>query len=179
MRGKRYLKDYQVTPAVTAKGRLSPVASYIGAYHRFTAEPEAQARAKRAYLILTVAAVLLLGVLLWYSDVLDRERRYLLIPSAFNVFPTFGVVMGVFRFYTAPEKMTLRQRDRICNRLPACSLGMVIFSVLSFAAAVVQLALNGVQLPTALYCADALALSAVSIWIFRLRSILQTEVVSA
>ena len=179
MRGKRYLKDYQVTPTVTAKGRLSPTASYVGAYHRFTAEPDAQARARRTYLILTAAAVLLLGVLLWYSDVLDRERRYLLIPSAFNVFPTFGVVMGVFRFYTAPEEMTLRQRDRICNRLPACSLGMVIFSVLSFAAAVAQLAMNGVQLPTALYGADALVLSAVSIWIFRLRTILKTEIISA
>ena len=93
MRSKRYLKDYQLTPTVTAKGRLSPVASYVGAYHRFTAEPEKMRRAKRSYLVLAAAAVLLLAVLLWFSDVMDRERRYLLIPMAFNVFPAFGVVM--------------------------------------------------------------------------------------
>lgn len=178
MRSKRYLKDYQLTPTVTAKGRLSPVASYVGAYHRFTAEPETMRRAKRSYLVLAAAAVLLLAVLLWFSDVIDRERRYLLIPMAFNVFPVFGVVMGAIRLRAAPEKMTLRQRDQICNRLPAFSFGLMVLAVLSFAATVAQLAINGVRLPTALYCADALALAVVSVFIFHLRTVLKTAIVS-
>ena len=97
---------------------------------------------------------------------------------AFNVFPVFGVVMGVLRLRTAPEKMTLRQRDRICNRLPAFSFGLMVFAVLSFAATVAQLAINGVTVPTALYCADALALSVLAVFLFRLRKILKTEIVS-
>ena len=47
MRSRKYLKDYQLTPEVTAKGRLSPAASYVGAYHSFTAEREELARARR------------------------------------------------------------------------------------------------------------------------------------
>lgn len=179
MRSKRYLKDYQLTPEVTAKGRLSPVASYIGAYHRFTAEPAELERAKRLYQILTAAAVLLLGLLLWYTDLIDRERRFLLLPIAFSVIPAFGTVMGVLRLRSAPEKMTLRQRDRICNRLPAFSFGLFVFAVLSLIATAAQLILHGVTLPTALYCADALLLSVLSFFIFRLRRILKTEVLSA
>lgn len=179
MRSKRYLKDYQLTPEVTAKGRLSPVASYVGAYHRFTAEPESLARAKKAYTILTAAAVVLLVLQLWYTDLMDRERRWLLLPMAFNVFPGFGVVMGVLRLRTAPERMTLKQRDRICNRLPAFSFGLMAFALLSLAATVAQLILNGVSLPAALYCADALALSVLSVFIFRLRRVLKTEIISA
>ena len=178
MRSKRYLKDYQLTPTVTAKGRLSPVASYIGSYHRFTAEPEALARARRTYLILTAAAVLLLLVQLWFTDLIDRERRWLLLPMAFNIFPAFGTVMGVLRLRSAPERMTLRQRDRICNRLPAFSFGFFAFAVLSLIACAVQLILNGVTLSTALYCAAALVLSVLTFFIFRLRRILKTEIIS-
>ena len=179
MRSKRYLKDYQLTPEVTAKGRLSPVASYVGAYHRFTAEPAELARARLAYALLTAAAVVLLFLLLWFSDVIDRERRFLLLPITFNIFPAFGTVMGVLRLRGAPERMTLKQRDRICNRLPAFSLGFMIFAVLGFAATVAQLALNGWTLPTGLYCADALALAVLTVFIFRLRRVLKTAVVSA
>lgn len=178
MRSKRYLKDYQLTPEVTAKGRLSPAASYVGAYHRFTAAPEALDRAKLAYTVLTAAVVVLFVAQLWFTDLLDRERRFLVLPMAFNVFPVFGVVMGVIRLRTAPEKMTLHQRDRICNRLPAFSFGLMVFALLSFAATVAQLALHGVTVPTALYCADALALSVLAVFIFRLRKILKTEIVS-
>lgn len=178
MRSRKYLKDYQLTPEVTAKGRLSPAASYVGAYHRFTAEPEELTRAKRAYLILTIAAVILLLVQLWFTDLMDRERRWLLLPMAFNIFPAFGTVMGVARLWTAPGKMTLRQRDRICNRLPAFSFGLFAFAALSLIACAVQLILNGVTLPTALYTADALVLSVLSFLIFRLRRVLKTEIVS-
>ena len=176
MRSRRYLKDYKLTPEVTAKGRLSPVASYVGAWHRFTAEPLELDRAKKLYIALTAAAVVLLLVQLWYTNLLDRERRYLLLPMAFNIFPAFGTVMGVARLRSAPERMTLKQRDRICNRLPAFSLGFFVFAVLSFIATVVQLILHGVTLPTALYCADALVLSVLTFFIFRLRKILKTEV---
>ena len=179
MRSKRYLKDYELTPEVTAKGRLSPVASYVGAYHRFTAERAELARAKLAYQLLTAAAVLLLFLLLWFSDVIDRERRFLLLPITFNIFPAFGVVMGVLRLRSAPERMTLKQRDRICNRLPAFSFGFFGLALLSLAATIAQLILNGVTLPTALYCADTLLLSVLSFFIFRLRRVLNTEVISA
>ena len=177
MRSKRYLKDYQLTPEVDAKGHLSPVASYIGSYHRFTAEPETLERAKRAYMILTAAAVVLLFLQLWYTDLMDRERRFLILPMAFNIFPAFGTVMGVLRLRSAPEQMTLKQRDRICNRLPAFSLGFMIFSILSLAATAAQLCLHGVTLPTALYCADALVLSVLTVFVFRLRRILKTEII--
>ena len=179
MRSRKYLKDYQLTPEVTAKGRLSPAASYIGAYHRFTADPEELARAKKLYIIFTAAAVVLLLVQLWYTDLMDRERRYLILPMAFNIFPAFGTVMGVLRLRTAPEKMTLRQRDRICNRLPAFSFGFFVFAVLSLIACAVQLILIVVTLPTALYCAAALALSVLTFLIFRLRRVLKTEIISA
>ena len=179
MRSKRYLKDYQLTPELSAKGRLSPVASYVGSYYRFVAEPEALRRARLAYGILTAGAVLLLVLQLWYTDLLDRERRFLILPMAFNINPAFGVVMGVLRLRAAPERMTLKQRDRICNRLPAFSFGFMIFAVLGFAATVAQLALNGVTLPTGLYCADALALAVLTVFIFRLRRVLKTAVVSA
>jgi hypothetical protein len=43
---------------------------------------------------------------------------------------------------------------------------------------VAQLALHGVTVPTALYCADALGLSVLAVFIFRLRTILKTEIVS-
>ena len=175
MRSKRYLKDYQLTPQLTAKGRLSPAASYIGSYYRCTAAPEALAGVKRTYLILTAAAVILLLVQLWFTDLIDRERRYLLLPMAFNIFPAFGTVMGVLRLRLAPEKMTLRQRDRICNRLPAFSFGFLAFALLSLIACIVQLILNGVTVPTALYCADAAGLSVLCVFIFRLRRILKTE----
>ena len=179
MRSKRYLKDYKLTPELTAKGRLSPVASYVGAYHRFTAEPAELERAKRLYQILTAVAVLLLVLQLWYTDLMDRERRFLLLPMAFNIFPAFGTVMGVLRLRIAPPRMTQRQRDRICNRLPAFSLGFMVLAVLSFAATVAQLCLHGVILPTTLYCADALALSVLTVFIFRLRRVLKTEIISA
>lgn len=179
MRSKRYLKDYQLTPEVTAKGRLSPVASYVGAYHRFTAEPAELARARLAYALLTAAAVVLLFLLLWFSDVIDRERRFLLLPITLNIFPAFGTVMGVLRLRGAPERMTLRQRDRICNRLPAFSFGFLGLALLSVAATAAQLIINGVTLPTALYCADTLVLSVLCFFIFRLRRVLKTEVITA
>ena len=178
MRSRKYLKDYQLTPEVTAKGRLSPAASYIGAYHRFTAAPEDLDRAKKLYIIFTAAAVILLLVQLWFTDLIDRERRWLLLPMAFNIFPAFGTVMGVARLRSAPEKMTLRQRDRICNRLPAFSFGFLAFAVLSLMACIAQLILNGVTLPTALYCGAALALSVLTALIFRLRRVLKTEIIS-
>ena len=178
MRSRKYLKDYQLTPEVTAKGRLSPVASYVGAWHRFKAEPLELDRAKKLYIALTAAAVVLLLVQLWYTDLLDRERRYLLLPMAFNIFPAFGTVMGVARLRSAPERMTLKQRDRICNRLPAFSFGFFAFAALSLIACAVQLILNGVTLPTALYCADALVLSVLTFLIFRLRRVLKTEIIS-
>ncbi len=179
MASKRYLKDYTLTPKLTAQGRLSQEASYIGSYYRFTASPEALTRARTQYLILAAAAVILLGLQLWFTDLLDRERRYLVLPMAFNIIPAFGTVMGVLRFRAAPAKMTLKQRDRICNRLPAFSFGFFAFALLSVAATAAQLILNGVTLPTALYAGAALLLSLITGLLFRLRRSLKDEIIRA
>lgn len=177
MRSKRYLKDYQLTPEVNAKGRLLTVASYTGSYHRFTAEKDALSRARWTYLILMLAALVFFILQLWYTNLFDRDKRYLVLPMSFNVLPAFGVVLGVIRFLVAPSQMTLRQRDQICNRLPASSFCFFLFALLAFAATVVHLIDSGFLLSAGLYCADALALMLLSLWIFSLRGILRTEVI--
>lgn len=175
MRAKRYLKDYQLTPEVDARGRLVSMPSYTGEYYRFLAEPDRLRRAKVFYLVLTLLALALFFGQLWYTDLFDREKRYLILPMSFNVIPSLGVVFGVFRFLAAPNRLTLRQRDRICNQLPAFSFAYFFLAVLAFVTTLIQLFMSEINTPLLLYSADAFALMLVTWQIFRLRRVLATE----
>ena len=177
MSSRKYRKDYTLTPEVDLKGRLRPVASYIGDYFRFTA-PDADVRAaKIRYAVLGVLAAAALFVLLFFSDIFDWNHRYLSLPMALNVIPAFGVGMGIGRFCTAQELMTRKLRDRICDRLPAFSMFFMVFSFLSVACAAAYLILAGFTAVRLLYALDAALMFALSILIFAQRKILAVETV--
>ena len=177
MASKKYLKDYTLTPEVNAKGRLRPVASYTGDYFRFTAYEGAVKAARLRYLLFGIPAAVLLFLLLYFSGVIDWDHRWLVLPIAFNAVPAFGVGMGIGRFCTAPEQMTRKLRDKICDRLPAFSLFFLVFSFLSLAAAVGNLILSGASAGALLYALDTLVLFVLSVLIFAQRKILATETV--
>ena len=175
MASKKYLKDYTLTPEVTAKGRLRPVASYTGDYFRFTAYSGDVKAARLRYILLGVPAAVLLFLLLYFSGIFDWNHRWLVLPIAFNLIPAFGVGMGVGRFCTAPEKMTRKLRDKICDRIPPFSMFFMVFSFLSLAAAVAFLFLGGLSVSAGLYALDTLILFVLSVLIFAQRKILVTE----
>lgn len=179
MASKKYLKDYTLTPEVNAKGRLRPVASYAGDYFRFTAWSGDVRAARQRYLLLGIPAGVILFLLLYFSGVFDWNHRWLVLPIAFNVIPAFGTGMGIGRFCTAPEKMTRKLRDKICDRLPPFSLFLMIFSFLSLASAVTLLILTGITVPAGLYALGTLILLVLSVLIFAQRKILATETVKS
>ena len=177
MRAKRYLKDYRMESKLNSKGSLSARASYVGSYHRFSADAKSLARAKRSYLILTLASVILFVIQLWFTDLIDRDKRYLLLPMSFNALPAFGVVLGVIRLHLVDEQMTNLQRDRICNRLPMFSFLFFFLAALSLVSTVAELLMNGLAVSRFFYAVDAMVLLLLSFRIFTLRKILKTEMV--
>ena len=178
MRAKRYLKDYKLEPRLNEKGGLSHKASYVGAYHRFSLDRASLTRLKRSYLLLTLLSLLLLVPQLWFTDLLNRDRRFLILPMSFNVFPAFGVVMSVLRLHMVGERMTNRQRDLICNRLPMFSFLFFFFAVLSFLCMLAELSLGGLSTVSLLYSVAALALLLVSFRMFTLRKKITTELIT-
>lgn len=177
MRRNQYLKDYKLASKLDPRGRLSQEAVYVGSYYRFSAKAESFLQAKKSYRLLTVPAVLLLFFQLWFTDLFDPNRRFLVLPMSFNVLPAFGVALGVIRLHLVRDRMTSLQHDRICNRLPLFSFLFFLFALLSFFSTLAQVLMSGVELSTFLYCLNALVLMLLTFWIFKLRKILKTEMI--
>lgn len=169
MASKKYLKDYELRPEVTAKGRLIPVAAYTGASYGFVSSPDDIRRYKRQYLLLAVLGTVCVGLLMWYTDLIDRERRYLILPVVFDGLAALGVCMGAGRLWTFHEPFTLKQRDKLANRIPAFCFGFMVLSAMSLACTVVQLVLHGLTVPTVLYSLAALVATVCGVLLFALR----------
>lgn len=173
MISKKYRDDYQLEYERGPNGRLRETASYIGGYYGFV---RALPVLKRNGILLAAAAGGLLLIQLWFTDLYGAELRTLVLPVALS-FPAFGYYCVVLsRLVGLKEnKMTHRQRDLICDRLPVGAMLFLILSGLAFLASVWGAIAIGATPGRLLYAADALAQTALAVLLFRGRKSLTTE----
>ena len=128
-----------------------------------------------AFTVAAAAGAVLL-IQLWFTDLYGPELRTLVLPVALS-FPAFGYYCVVLsRMIGLKEnKMTHRQRDLICDRLPVGAVLFLIFSGLAFLASVWGAIALGATPGRLLYAADALAQTVLAVLLFRGRKSLTTE----
>jgi hypothetical protein len=172
---KKYANDYRLENVLAPGGKLKTVAVYRGSYFRFLAPAESIRRLKYLYL---GSAVLAAGF--WLALMFLNLRRAegswaLLLPAGIGIFAMFYEGCGIWRLFTAGEKVTREHNDKLYKRLSAASMCHLILGGLGAVGGVVLLLRNPFRvlyLIAVLLCA-AWGLCAVPMFI--LRSRLQME----
>jgi len=140
---RKYTADYRLENELDPKtGRLVTRAVYRGDWFGFSAAPEAVAGLKKRDTVCGVLAALCFAAGLALNAPATRTM-YVLLPFALLLFPLYYTLAGCRRLVTAKERVTREHRDKICDRLPASSLFLMILSALSAAGSVIRWAALG------------------------------------
>ncbi len=124
---KKYTRDYDIETSLGRNGRMQENVTYIGTYFSFAAERGAVRRAGiRLSALTALSSLVVLLPLLFHSDYL--QQYYTAVPTLLCVIPLYMLWAGIYRVFTAGERVTHEHRDKIANRIPE---GALIFAVLS------------------------------------------------
>lgn len=140
---RKYAKDYRVETRLNSAGRQELYAVYEGAYYWFSCPQAELKRLKLWYGVLSVLADVFLAILLFSSNRFHPNFRYLILPAALSVVPTYYVLSSAARLCLAREPVVRKHRDKICKTLPGAALVQSLLALLSVAAQLLQPLLHG------------------------------------
>ena len=156
---RKYVKDYRLDYVETKSGGLKAVAVYRGVYYCLAVEDETLKRLRIKLAAAAGLSLLFVVLMLFHTQLLDRDFRPVAIPLGACLLPTVLIAMSVYNLCTVQPPFTRAQRDRICNRLPISSLFQLIFGALCLGGLIAQLAVKGFRFDWLLLALGALGIT--------------------
>lgn len=130
MARKKYARDYRLNESLDERGRIRTEAEYIGVYYRYVSGAETARGALKTLLGFTVLAwALFLCSLLPHSTA--SLTMYVMLPYLFTALPLGMMTAALLQLRAAGERLDHRTADLAGERVPACSLWMLLLPGLS------------------------------------------------
>lgn len=130
MARKKYARDYRLNESLDERGRIRTEAEYIGVYYRYVSGAETARGALKTLLGFTVLAwALFLCSLLPHSTA--SLTMYVMLPYLFTALPLGMMTAALLQLHAAGERLDHRTADLAGERVPACSLWMLLLPGLS------------------------------------------------
>ena len=125
MARKKYARDYRLNESLDERGRIRTEAEYIGVYYRYVSGAETARGALKTLLGFTVLAwALFLCSLLPHSTA--SLTMYVMLPYLFTALPLGMMTAALLQLRAAGERLDHRTADLAGERVPACSLWMLL-----------------------------------------------------
>lgn len=151
MISSKYASDYRLENVADPKtGKLKTKAVYRGDWFRFEKPAELVKKRKILFTALTAvviaafaAALMLTGGAERNRDVKALEQIYVLLPFVGLLFPIYYLIGATVRMWSAREKVTRADKDRIEGRFTGAAVAAIVLAGVSLAGHIVSWALNG------------------------------------
>ncbi len=136
---KHFVKEYENTPAINKKGKITTEVVYKGDYY---CNDNINKKQQLRYYIL-LFSVMILAFLM--NGILESESSkiiYIALPYMCCFLPFAYIIMGIYRLWKNPDKMEKIQKERSYDRLLRSSVGILVLSILSIIGSVIYLINN-------------------------------------
>lgn len=175
MAKKKYVRDYELSDTLDAKGRVRSVPVYVGAYFRFC-DPAAAKKSGRLLVPAAVIGWLAYLMALWLPSGAGR-LMYVILPFIFAAVPLWYVSAAVVTLLRAEQKLKRSEAEKVSGNLPSASIfGIILTAVSLIAEAITALAapdkLNAADIA---FAAGAAVLCAAFVFAFSRRQAVATD----
>ena len=125
MSSRKYRKDYRLIEHVDERGRFTTDSVYCGEVYRFSEGTEKAHSALKRMLVWTViGSGCFIASLIPYSTA--SRTMIVMIPYLFSVLPLWMLLSSVIRLLKKKEELEQKDADFANDRIPACSLWLLI-----------------------------------------------------
>lgn len=132
MAKKKYVRDYEFSDTLDAKGRVKSVPVYVGAYFRFN-DPAA-AKKSRPLLLTAVLLGWIAYVMALWSPSGAGKLMYVILPFVFAAVPLWYLSAATWTLFRAEEKLKRSEAEKVSGNLPSASIFGIILSAVSLLA---------------------------------------------
>lgn len=154
---RKYIKDYRVEHVLTPNGKRKPVPVYCGDWFIFVDPADRIRRAAAALCVLTLAVIAtLIPPLVVKTNY--SEQLYITLPLLFLIPPVYMFCTGLYRIWTAKEKVTREHKDKIDRRISQAAVFLLVVSLLLIPGSVVYLFVSDAPLTAVDWLCEALVL---------------------
>ncbi|MBR4394749.1 MAG: hypothetical protein IKT07_12125 [Oscillospiraceae bacterium] len=135
MSSRKYRKDYRLIEHVDERGRITTDSVYCGEVYRFSEGTEkAHAALKRMRVWTVIGSGCFIASLTPYSTA--SRTMIVMIPYLFSALPLWMLLSSIVRLLKKKEELEQKDADFANDRIPACSLWLLVLPGIAFASEV-------------------------------------------
>ena len=133
---KKYVNDYRNEYIIKPNGKPGMIAVYKGKYFRYTADEASIKKAQILFAALSVLAVALAVIPLFYKSV-GSDTLYVALPHVIAFFPLLHLLLGIKSFCFCKPPLIREYNDKIKTRITTSSvISMIVLGAVAIAEAV-------------------------------------------
>lgn len=148
MAKKKYVRDYEFSDTLDAKGRVKSVPVYVGAYFRFN-DPAAAKKSRPLLLAAVLLGWIAYVMALWPPSGAGK-LMYVILPFVFAAVPLWYLSAATWTLFRAEEKLKRSEAEKVAGNLPSAS----VFGIILTAVALIAEGVTAIAAPEKLNAAD-------------------------
>ena len=139
MAKKKYVRDYEFSDTLDAKGRVKSVPVYVGAYFRFN-DPAAAKKSRPLLLAAVLLGWIAYVMALWPPSGAGK-LMYVILPFVFAAVPLWYLSAATWTLFRAGDKLKRSEAEKVAGNLPSASVfGIILTAVALIAEGVTAIA---------------------------------------